>query len=51
MLVKVILTVMNQLKQLKRKLRNNSEASTGFAPMTHAILVQYSTNWATKPYK
>ena len=36
--VKVILTVMKQLKQLQRKPRKNSEAQTGFEPMTTSIL-------------
>ena len=38
-LVKVILAVVKQLKQLQRKPRKNSEASTGFEPMTSAISV------------
>ena len=45
--VKVILTVVKQLKQLERKPRKKSEASTGFEPT--AILVRCSTNWAMKP--
>ena len=43
MLVKVILTVMKQLKQLQRKPRKKSEASTGFEPVTSTIPVQCST--------
>ena len=44
-----ILAVVKQLKQLQRNLWNNSEASTGFEPMTSAIPVRCSTNWAMKP--
>ena len=40
--VKVILTVVKQLKQLERKPRKKSEASTGFEPT--AILVRCSTD-------
>ena len=47
--VKVIFAVMKQLKQLQRKPRKKSEASTGFEPMTSAIPVRCSTNWAMKP--
>ena len=47
--MKVILAVMKQLKQLQRKPRTNSEASTGFEPMTYAIPVRCSTDWAMKP--
>ena len=43
-LVKVILAVVKQLKQLQRKPRKNSEASTGFEPMTSTILVPCSTD-------
>ena len=47
--VKVIFAVMKQLKQLQRKPRKKSEASTGFEPMNFIILMQHSTNWAMKP--
>ena len=48
--VKVIFTVVKQLiKQLQRKPRKNSEAWTGFEPMTSVIPVRCSTNWAMKP--
>ena len=42
-LEKVILTVMKQLKELQNKPRKNSEASTGFEPVTSTIPVQCST--------
>ena len=48
--MKVILAVMKQLKQLQRKPRTNSEASTGFEPMTYAIPVRCSTDRAMKPH-
>ena len=42
MTVKGILTVMKQLKQLQRKHRKNSEAWTGFEPMTSTKRVMKS---------
>ena len=44
--MKVIFAVGKQLKQLQTKPRKYSEASTEFEPMTSAIPVQYSTDWA-----
>ena len=46
--VKVIFTVLKDLKQLQKKSRKKSKASTGFEPMTPAIPVWCSTNWAMK---
>ena len=40
MKVKVILTVMKQLKELQKKPRKKSEASTGFEPVTSTILAE-----------
>ena len=39
-----IVEVMKQPKQLQRKHRNNSEAPTGFEPVTSAIPVRCSTD-------
>ena len=38
-----------QLKHLQRKSRKNLESPMGFEPMTSAIPVWCSTNWAMKP--
>ena len=39
-----------QFKQLERRSLKKIRASTGFEPMTSAIPVRYSTNWAMKPH-
>ena len=38
-----------QLKQLRKESLKKIQARTGFEPMTSAIPVQRSTNWAIKP--
>ena len=38
-----------QLKQLRKLSLKKIQAWTGFEPMTSAIPVQRSTNWAIKP--
>ena len=38
-----------QLKQLRNKRLEKIQAWTGFQPMTSALLVKCSTNWAIKP--
>ena len=40
---------MKQLKQLQKKAQKKYDASTGLEPMTSAIPVRCSTNWAKKP--
>ena len=47
--VKEIFAVVSQLQQLQIKPRKNSEASMGFEPMTSAIPVRCSTDWAMAP--
>ena len=47
--VKEIVAAVKQLKQLQIKPRKNSEAPTGFEPMTSVIPVRCSTDWAIKP--
>ena len=39
-----------QFKQLERRSVKNIRASTGFEPVTSAIPVRCSTNWAMKPH-
>ena len=39
-----------QFKQLERRSLKKIRASTGFEPMTSAIPVRCSTNWAMKPH-
>ena len=43
--VKLILAVMKQLKQLQRKPRKNSEASTGFEAMTNTGTMIYQQSY------
>ena len=44
-----ILAVTTQLKQLRKENLKKIQAWTGFEPMTSAMPVQCSTNWAIKP--
>ena len=44
-----ILAVSMQLKQLRKESLKKIQAWTGFEPMTSAMPVQCSTNWAIKP--
>ena len=47
----MIIAVNFQFKQLERRsLKKKIRASTGFEPMTSAIPVRCSTNWAMKPH-
>ena len=46
-----IFAVVKQLKQLRIKPRNNSEAPPGFETMTSTIPVRCSTDWAMKPHR
>ena len=46
----VIIAVNFQFKQLERRSLKKIRASTGFEPVTSAIPVRCSTNWAMKPY-
>ena len=47
---RVIIAVNFQLKQLEGRSLKNIRASTGFEPVTSAIPVRCSTNWAVKPH-
>ena len=47
---RVIIAVNFQFKQLEGRSLKSIRASTWFDPMTSAITVQCSTNWAVKPH-
>ena len=44
-----IFAVDTQFKQLRKRSLKKIQASAGFEPVTSAIPVQCSTNWAMKP--
>ena len=44
-----IFAVDTQFKQLQKRSLKKIQASAGFEPVTSAIPVQCSTNWAMKP--
>ena len=44
-----IFEVDTQFKQLRKRSLKKIQASAGFEPVTSAIPVQCSTNWAMKP--
>ena len=49
MTLRKIVAVDTQFKQLRKRSLKKSQASAGFEPVTSAIMVQCSINWAMKP--
>ena len=47
---RMIIAVNFQFKQLERRSLKKIRASTGFEPVTSALPVRCSTNWAMKPH-
>ena len=47
--IEAILAVMNTTELVVEKRPDEIQARTGFKPMTSAIPLQRSTNWANKP--